>query len=175
MIDNSRLARSLWSHSLFLAVGLTVWPGASHAAEVAANTGATYTWHAELVAFDEAAGTITVKSRLVSNADADALSDLSKGDRATLTWSGISWATDIRSIARGIDSEHDRMTLPVEFVASENSDSGRYITFEVPIPSESAPKIAMLEPGDWVTATSPLYPSGADATVAAIRAFTDVS
>ena len=165
-------ARSLWSHSLFLAAGLLAWANLGNAVGATAETAGTYTWHAELVHFDQSAGTITVKSRFVSNADLDALSDLSEGDRAMLTWSGISWAAGIRRITRETQTEVDRMTMPVEFVAVD--DDGQYLSFRVPIPREDVPKIAALQPGEWVTATSPYAPSGWEETVASMRAFTDV-
>ena len=165
--------RNIWSHSLFFAVGLLTWAGMHSAVGATAETEGTYTWHAELVAFDEAAGTVTVKSHLVSNADIEAATGLAEGDRAVLTWSGISWAAGVRRISPESETQLDRMTMPVEFVATD--DAGQYVTFRVPIPRQDVPKIAALEVGQWVTAISPHQPSGWDETVTAIRAYTDVA
>lgn len=164
--------RNICCHALFMAVGLLAWSGTNNAAELGTNAAdETYTWHAELVEFDESTQTVTVKSRVVDKAGIDSLSDLSDGDRVVLTWSGLSWATGIRSIAPHTDNE--RMTLPVEFVASVMD--GQYVEFRVPVPSDNAAKIASLTPGQWVTATSPHRPSDWEHAISSIRAFTEVT
>lgn len=130
----------------------------------------TYTWSAELVAFDRAANTVTVKARMVETADTEL--DLDAGDEAVLTWSGISTAAGIRAIEPGDDSSYDRMTLPIEYVSSELD--GRYVSFKVPVPAADAAKIAALSPGQWVTATSPHQPQDATEAVSSIRPYNDV-
>src|SRR5512142_2981906 len=89
------------------------------AAEHSGKTAETYTWSAELVAFDAASNTLTVKAPLVSNPERTNLSALRKGDRAVLAWSGLSTAAGVRAVERGSTSSFDRMTMPIEFVSSE--------------------------------------------------------
>jgi hypothetical protein len=128
----------------------------------------TYTWSAELVAFDKGANTVTVKSRLVS--DAPDIQGLKPGDAAMLTWSGISTAAGVRAIEKGSKSSYDHMSMPVEFVKEE----GRYVSFKVPIPAKGASALANIKPGNYVTATSPQHPKSAKEAVSDIRAYTDV-
>jgi hypothetical protein len=134
-------------------------------ASAAAETGS-YTWSAELVAVDNAANTVTVKSRLIEEAN---VPDLEPGDAVMLTWSGINIAAGIRALERGTKSSYDRMTMPVEYVSSELD--GRYIVFKVQIPAGDAAAIQMLEPGTWVTATSPHLPKDKMETVTSIRPY----
>jgi hypothetical protein len=141
------------------------------AGEATAQTD-TYTWSAELVAFDKASNTVTVKSRIVEHADAVDLDTLKAGDRAMLTWSGLTLAAGVRALERGTESSFDRMTMPVEYVASELD--GRYVVFKVPIPADGAAAIEELQPGAWVTATSPYQASNAAEAVRAIRPYSRV-
>ncbi|MET0790257.1 MAG: hypothetical protein ABW061_01935, partial [Polyangiaceae bacterium] len=113
----------------------------------------TYTWSAELVTFEPASNVLTVKARVVATPETANLSALRAGDRAMLTWSGITWGSGVRAVERGNTSKFDRMTMPVEFVASELD--GRYVAFKLPVPAAQAAAIAKLEPGEFVTATSP--------------------
>jgi hypothetical protein len=133
---------------------------------------ATYTWSAELVAFDRASNTVTVKSSFVTNPEAADLAALKPGDRAMLTWSGLSMAAGIRALERGHTSSFDRLTMPVEYVASELD--GRYVSFKVPIPVKDTAAIAELSPGTWVTATSPVRAKSLEEAVGAIRPYNDV-
>jgi hypothetical protein len=147
-----------------LVLGAIAFLGASASR---ADEAASYTWSAELVAVDTAANTVTVKSRLVE--EAGKVADLEPGDAAMLTWTGLNIAAGIRALERGTKSSYDRMTMPVEYVSSELD--GRYIVFEVPIPAGDAAAIQMLEPGAWVTATSPHLPKDKTEAVTSIRPY----
>lgn len=131
----------------------------------------TYTWSAELVAVDESARTVTVQSRLVGNAEVD-FDSLETGDRVTLTWSGINTAAGVRRIVDGAAPEADRLTLPIEFVSGEHDN--RYIRFKVAVPSDDVAQLAALDPGEWITATSPLRAGRFEEAVADARPYTDV-
>jgi hypothetical protein len=156
-------------------VGLSEATGqsAKSAAESSDAADATYTWSAELVAFDAASNTVTVKTMLVSNPEKNDLPALHAGDDAVLTWTGLSTAAGVRAIERGNTSSFDRLTMPIEYVASELD--GRYVSFKVPIPAKDAAKIARLSPGAYVTATSPLRAKSADEAVTEIRPYNDLS
>jgi hypothetical protein len=130
----------------------------------------TYSWSAELVAVDAQAGTMTVQSRLVSEADAAALKSLKSGDRATLVWSGMNWAAGVRKVTRDGPGANDHLTLPIEFVALEGED--RYVRFKVVVPSLE--RIESLTPGAWVTATSPRNAETFEEAVATVRPYNDV-
>ncbi len=142
---------------------------ARSAAASSGKTGETYTWSAELVAFDAASNTVTVKAVLVSNPERTDLSVLHAGDHAVLTWSGLSTAAGVRAIERGNTSSFDRMTMPIEYVSSELD--GRYVSFKVPIPAAGAAAIGNLRPGTYVTATSPLRAKSAVDAVTSIRPY----
>lgn len=141
-------------------------------AETAGASTDSYTWSAELVSLDESAGTAVVKSRVVEHAEIDNLSDLDEGDRVTIVWSGLTWASGIRSIETG-SVENERFALPAEFVSSEMD--GQYVTFRVRIPSEDLPEIRSLSEGEWVTLTSPHQPSGWEEAVADARPYSDAA
>ena len=51
------------------------------------RSGETYLWHGELVSFDPASRTLTVKTRLLRQA-ATEVERLNVGDRVLLSWSG---------------------------------------------------------------------------------------
>ena len=136
----------------------------------AADT-ASYTWSAELVAFDDATDTVTVRSRTV-DPDVANVPGLRAGDRAMLTWSGLTTAAGIRALERGASGSYDRMTLPVEYVSTELD--GRYVSFKVQVPADAAAAIANVRPGQWVTATSPHKPKNATEAVRSMRPYGDV-
>ena len=148
---------------LALAAALPAWAGN------AAND--TYTWSAELVEVDQPAGTVTVQSRLVSDANVD-FDDLHEGDRVTLTWSGINTAAGVRSIGHGDAPTGDSLTLPIEFVSPELDE--RYVRFRVAAPRDYLAKIAALQPGSWVTATSRRHAKHFEEAVADLRPYNDV-
>ena len=131
----------------------------------------TYTWSAELIEIDQPAGTVTVQSRLVSDANVD-FGDFHEGDRVTLTWSGINTAAGVRSIARGDAAPGDSLTLPIEFVSPELDE--RYVRFRVAVPGDDLAKVATLQPGSWVTATSRRHAKHFEEAVADLRPYNDV-
>src|SRR5207249_3784014 len=68
----------------------TLFVPAFAAAQAAQKAGSdTYTWNAELVALDENARTLTVKSRVVGDQPMAELGKFKAGDRIVLTWSGF--------------------------------------------------------------------------------------
>jgi hypothetical protein len=134
-------------------------------------TNDTYTWSAELVEVDRPAGTVTVQSRLVSNADVD-FDALDEGDRVTLTWSGINTAAGVRRIVPGDAPDGEGLTLPIEFVSPELDE--RYVRFRVAVQSDDLAKIASLQPGSWITATSHRRAKRFEEAVADVRPYNDV-
>ena len=131
----------------------------------------TYEWSAELIAVDEPASTVTVQSPLVSNPEVD-FGSLESGERVMLTWSGINTAAGVRRIVDGSAPEADELTLPSEFVSAEHDD--RYVRFKVRVPNDDIAKLAELEPGTWITATSPRRAQHWDEAVGDARPYTDV-
>jgi hypothetical protein len=152
-----------------IAGGLLAMAAAFTATAGAAND--TYQWSAEIVKVDPPARTVTVESRLVSNAAVD-FTHLDQGDRVTLTWSGIDTAAGVRRIAEGPPPAEDRLTLPAEFVSAQHDN--RYVRFKVPVPDDDVMKIAALEPGSWITATSPRRAAHFEEAVADMRPYNDV-
>ncbi|MCE2539133.1 MAG: hypothetical protein J4G16_01725 [Acidobacteria bacterium] len=176
---------------------LTCVVGAAATATAAPNPEATYHWHGELVALDEAAGTVTVKSPA---ADPDALASLKEahaGDRILITWSGAEGrANGIRMAAPygGADlqpveaqeavepdtvaadaaaeeeaAESARFLLPARFVAVD--DGAEHLTFKASLPTESLGKMRSLKRGAWIRATTTRAAAEAEAPVLAIAAY----
>jgi hypothetical protein len=170
-MHRSNPATCTTSRRAHVGIGRLALIGAS-AAIAATGDATTYTWSAELVAFDEANRTVTVKSLVVNEPGMHKVAGLSAGDRAMLTWSGINTAAGIRALEPGDTSAFDRLTMPIEYVSAEMD--GRYVSFKVPIPAENAAAIQRLNPGDWVTATSPLHTTNPMEAVRSIRPYVDV-
>lgn len=152
-----------------LGVALLVAAGTQVEARDAAND--SYTWSAELVGFDEATNTATVQARIVSHAEINDFSDFSKGDQIMLTWSGAyGSASGVRNLTHDETVDEGQLfTMPVEFVSMELDN--RYVRFNVEVPSADAQKIRNLEPGKWITATSPQEPADRAEAVSAIRPY----
>jgi hypothetical protein len=154
----------------FVSLGLLALAAALPAsAGFAANE--TYTWSAELVEVDEPARTVTVQSRLVGDADVD-FDALDRGDRVTLSWSGITTAAGVRRIVDGQAPADDLLTLPIEFVSAEHDQ--QYVRFKVAIPSDDVAKVASLQAGSWITATSPRRGARFEEAVVDLRPYNDV-
>jgi hypothetical protein len=132
-----------------------------------------YTWSAQLVAFDKAANTVTLKARVVTNTDAQQTAQLHPGDAAMLTWSGLSFGSGVRAVVPGTKSPFDRLTMPIEYVSSEMD--GRYVSFKVPIPAQDVAAMEKLASGAWVTVTTPQRPANIAQVVTHIRRYDDVS
>lgn len=133
----------------------------------------TYQWSGEFVSFDDAAKTITVKSRLAYQHAVDELKRFKPGDRVLLLWSGYdTYADAIREVkpSTGTPKTDERFLLPVELVSTEIPN--QYVTFRLPVPEGSAGTLKMMKPGEWVTVTSPHHVLGESAPVAAIRPYT---
>ena len=139
-------------------------------AGMAPDAGDTFGWHGELVSRDDAAGKLTVRSRMVSPSGTVA-ADLEAGDPIVITWSGFEDRADgIRAVKRDDGSGlwgSDRFLLRAEFAAVE----GRYLTFTVEPPADSAPMMRGLTPGAWTIGTSPHRPDFADEAVTMVDAY----
>jgi hypothetical protein len=115
----------------------------------------TYQWSGELVSFDAAANTATVKARL---ADQDAAAEVKKfkaGDRVLLLWSGYeAYADAIRRVMPYTESRKpdDRFLLPVELASTETPS--QYLSFRLRVPAGSATALKAVKPGEWITVTS---------------------
>ena len=116
--------------------------------------GDTYEWRGALVSRDDDAGTIDVRSRVVSPSGSVA-ADLKAGDPIVITWSGFDDRADgIRAVKRDDGSGlwgSDRFLLRAKFAAAE----GQYVTFTVEPPADSAPLMQGLTAGAWAIGTSP--------------------
>ena len=135
----------------------------------------TYFWHGELVALDQTAKTITVKTMVVGSA-LDELGHFKAGDRVMLSWSGFDkYANAVNRVARyeATKKSDERFAFPAEFVSFDAAQ--KYVTFKAPIPAESISKLQSLKPGQWVTATSP-HGKGSEAQpIVAIRGYNDTT
>jgi len=161
-------AHSVRTLSLVIAIGFMAVAGSPL---VAADGDSTYTWSAELVAFDEAAKTATLQARIVSHSEIEDFSAFSQGDQIMLTWSGAyDAASGVRTLTHETSvDEGERFTMPVEFVSMEMDN--RYVNFKVPVPGSDVAKVKSLAPGQWVTVTSPHEPGDQAEAVAGIRPY----
>jgi hypothetical protein len=139
-----------------------------------AETGSdTYFWHGELVALDQTAKTITVKSMVVGSA-LEELGHFKAGDRVLLSWSGLDkYANAVNHVARydATRKSDERFAFPAEFVSFDTTQKD--VTFKAQIPAESISKLQSLKPGQWVTATSPHGKAGETQPIVAIRGYNE--
>ena len=135
--------------------------------------GATYRWDGELVALDEATGTLTVRSRVASTSGLAAVADAQAGEPIVITWSGYdSQANGIRAAMPDDDSGlwgSNRFLLRATFVAAEAA--GRYLTFDVAVPEASLDTVRALAQGAWTSVTSAHHPADAAPAVVAVTAY----
>ena len=163
--------------------------GAAATAPAAVATEDTYRWDGELVALDEAAGTVTLSAPVVAPAGQDAMVDLDAGDPIVIAWSGFDGkAGAIRAVMRDDDADHEAPAEPqtVEFATTTDEEAqdfllraifvaldadGGNLTFEVAVPAESLGTVRALTRGAWVTATAAHLPARPDAALIAIDAY----
>jgi hypothetical protein len=147
----------------------------AHAQQPAAGAQAdspTYAWHAELVSFDQAAKTLTVKAHIVNPGAAGELKNFKAGDRILLQWSGFdNSANGIRGFMKYdvAQSKKDRFLLPVELVSP--TVQGDYVTLKLRAPDAAAAALQAVKPGEWVTITSKHRPAGDADQVVAVRPY----
>lgn len=143
----------------------------AESAEAAMDSSGTFTWSAELVSFDEASRTVTLKTRLDSRADKAILDELSQGDPINLSWTGINWGAGIAAVTRRDAEAPGKLVLPAELAGTQMERT--YLVYTLPVPEGSVSRLRDLEQGDWVTGTSP-RDSGSDPAVIEIRDYNDV-
>src|SRR5438093_7133600 len=120
---------AVMSTKLPLLAGLLLCIAVARAQQPASET---YRWFGELVSFDEATKTVTVKSRLAYQEAADALKRFKAGDRVLFMWSGTYDYTDAIRQVTAYAADHmarDRFLLPVELVSTDTPN--QYVTFRV--------------------------------------------
>lgn len=138
----------------------------------------TYQWYAELVSYDDATKTMTVRSRFVGKERGGDMADVKAGERVTLVWSGYDTTTDaIRFVRKGEAAGSDtKFLLPAEIVnPNAGSEWNPYVSFKVRIPDGSAAAVKALKAGDWVTVVSPHRPSGATNAIVSVKPYSDTS
>ena len=144
---------------------------AASPADVPRTADATYRWHGELVSLDDAASSLTVKSRLVTDAAAESAADLDAGDPIVITWSGFENRTDgIRVVERDAGLWGDGgFLLQATFV--ETDSAGRYMTFSVEPPADRVRGLRAMTRGSWATLTSHHRPAAGDSPVLTVDAY----
>ncbi len=132
----------------------------------------TYSWHAELVSFDQAAKTITVKTHVVGQNVAGELKNFKAGDRVLLHWSGFDTsASGVRGVMKhdAARSAKEEFLLPVELV--NPTPQNDYVTIKLRAPDSAAAALAAVKAGEWVTITSKHRPAGDADQIVAIRPY----
>ncbi len=151
--------------SLAIAGAVTAW------AQTPPATDDTYTWHAEFVAADTTAKTLTVKPRVAYEEALTELKQFKGGDRVWIFWSGVhNYSDAVRNIRRpGTGKIAENLVLPAELVSAEAPN--QYITIRVKVPDSAFAAIKAVKPGEWVTITSRHQPANDDAAVVAVRPY----
>ena len=144
-----------WCALLACVVGAAATAAAAPAPEGA------YRWSGELVALDEAAGTVTLTAPMAASAGREGTVDLEAGEPIVITWSDREGKADaIRAVMRddggrlpGAATEGaEGLPLRATFVAM-GADRGN-LTFEVVLSAESLGAVRALKRGARVTATA---------------------
>jgi len=171
-VSETTLKSFSWLAATVVSLGLVGFAGHEAKAQDSDET-ETYDWSAQLVSFDRTSSTAVFKARIESHATIDNLEEFSDGDRLILVWSGRSWAAGVRDLARDPELTPDTLSLPVEFVSSENDN--QYLNFRIHVPEASAGTIAAFEPGTRVTGISPKMATNWTTGVQTLRHYNDVS
>lgn len=165
-----KIAMLLWLTALCVLAPAAGSVSANPAQAVEPTT-PTYSWNGELVALDQAARTLTVKSRVVGQSP-ERFAAFRAGQRIVLTWSGFDrygwYIADAAPFDAG-PKANEPFALPVEFVSFDPAI--QYLTFKTQIPAASLPSLKSLKPGEWVTATSPHRLAGEKEVVTAVRPY----
>jgi len=136
----------------------------------------TYTWHAELVSFDTASRTATVKSRALFASDAaKVLAGLKSGDKILLHWSGFDRSADaIRGVMKYDTARmaKEQFLLPAELAATDLQND--YLSFKLRVPESSVAAMQRIKPGEWVTFTAKQHPSSDADAIVTVRHYNDV-
>ena len=167
ILDVTKIGRS----GAMLAAVALLGAGTNVSAADAQATADAYEWSAEMIGFDEAAGTVTVRARVEGYTRIEGLEHFAEGERLTLVWTGRNWAAGVRDIGDTLEIPDGALSLPIEFVEHD----GDYVSFRVPVPASSVERIRALEPGDRITAYSPRGETASwDAAVISMRHYNDV-
>jgi hypothetical protein len=121
-----------------------------------------YQWYGELVTFDGAARSVTVKAGFVDRYAATDVTRFNAGDRVLLVWSAT--GLGIRRIAPSAESPKagDRFLMQAELVSTETlnpTNQNHYVTFRLSVPDSSIGTLKGMKPGEWIAVTSPVSPS----------------
>ena len=136
----------------------------------------TFTWAAELVSLDAAAGTITVKSRVAYQEALSELKQFKAGDPVWVAWSGVSDHSDaVRQFRRPETNRKiaDTLVTPAELVSPEATN--QYVTLRVKVPEAGVAAIKSLKPGEWVTVTSRHRPASEAEAVVGVKPYNESS
>jgi hypothetical protein len=132
----------------------------------------TFEWHAELVALDEAARSVTLKAPSWGEKAPTEFGRLKADERVSLRWSGSDqYANSISGVLRpgDVQADGERFTFPATFVSW---DTARWhVTFKVQIPQTQIANLKSMKPGEWVTAISPHGVSSRTTPVTTIRPY----
>jgi hypothetical protein len=135
------------------------------------RSGETYLWHGELVSFDPASRTLTVKTRLLRQA-ATEVERLNVGDRVLLTWSGQDiHAGAVRRVAKYDPAQRivEFFALPAELGARDVA--GDQITVRVRVPEAAVGGVKGLKPSDWVTVMARQRPASDAEAIATVSRY----
>lgn len=151
--------------SLFLGsvvLGIPLFIATAVTAQARRPIAGTYTWGAEVVSVDRAAGTLTVRAKVTGIQPIMELPKFKPGDRLLLTWA-------VQSALNGPDRYGDAIihtvlydsrkkleepfTFATELVAFDPVN--RSVVFKIAVAPDTI-DIKSLNPGQWLVATSPI-------------------
>jgi hypothetical protein len=161
--------KSIFTLTTLSALLLTGWVAQAQTPQFPSPT---FEWHAELVALDEAARSVTLKAPSWGEKAPTEFGRLKADERVSLRWSGYDqYANSISGVLRPaeVQAEGERFMFPATFVSW---DAARwYVTFKVQIPETQIANLKSLKPGEWVTAISPHGASSKTTPVTMMRPY----
>ena len=160
-----------WIMGLAIVLGTLV-----HGAQSSQPANDTFTWLGELVSLDEAAGKITVKSRVAYQEALSELKQFKAGEPVWVVWSGVSNHSDAVRQFRRPEANHkiaETLVMPAELVSPEATN--QYVTLRVKVPEAGLAAIKSVKPGEWVTVTSRHRPASEAEAVVAVKPYNESS
>lgn len=140
---------------------------APRAAAAPAMRGPSFGWFAELVSFDAATRTMTVKARIEPHV-AQYTKTFAPGDRLVLTWTQFSGNADAVTYVASENAMTAKSGYVVRGTFVSADANAKTLTFALPVPATAAPSLAAAKPGTPIRVGAPMLQPGPEAVLTTV-------
>jgi hypothetical protein len=153
--------------SLCVGVGVT----AAQTTQFPQQLGDTFTWHGELVSFDQGTKALTVRAHVLAETEKE-VGRFKAGDHLLVTWSGADrYAGSVRSLASYTAGQ--TIAQPFSLVAELTSPvvQNGLVTFRLQVPDAETEALNSITPGEWVTMTARQRPASTTQAIVSVEPY----